>query len=135
MSNLGNPIKSLSSGSRRYLVNSTTPCEFVVGRYDVSASTAGRDEAGEMHKDMIGKSTKYELKFHFIDSQTVHDICQVVEAGEFVNITLVDPVDGYPPSFTVTRTFYVGDRSMSLYNAALDLWQELSFSLIEKGVH
>ena len=118
-----------------YTFTGRVPCELTYGRYDVSMSTAGRDEAGYMHKEMIGTSNKYELRFWGLDTATVKAICQIMETSEYVEITILDPVDGVAPNYLVTRTYYVGDRSMKLYSGALDIWEELSFDIIERGVH
>lgn len=127
-------IQNTSTGTS-YNFTSYVPCELKMGRYDVSMSDAGRDEAGYMHKEMIGKSTKYQLKFQHLDSATVKAICNIAETNEYINVTLIDPVEGTAPNYLVTREFYVGDRSLSLYNAHIDVWEELSFDLIERGVH
>ena len=127
-------IENASTG-QSYTFTSYVPCELQMGRYDVSASTAGRDEAGYMHKEMIGRSNKYMLKFQNLKSATVKSICNIIETNEYVYITVVDPIDGTAPNYLVRREYYVGDRSLSLYNAPMDIWSELSFDLIERGVH
>ena len=59
----------------------------------------------------------------------------VSEINEYINVTIVDPVEGSAPNYLVTRTYYVGDRNISLYSAYADVWSELTFDLIERGVH
>ena len=123
------------STGQTYTFTSYIPCELQMGRYDVSASTAGRDEAGYMHKEMIGTSNKYTLKFTNVPMSVVRGVCRIIEVGEYVDVTILDPVEGSAPNYLVTREYYVGDRNISLYNATLDIWDELSFSFIERGVH
>lgn len=127
-------IANASTGTE-YVFTSYVPCELTMGRYDVSMSSAGRDEAGNMHKESIGVSNKYMLKFQNIDTATVKAICNIAEINEYINVTIVDPVEGSSPDYLVTRTYYVGDRNISLYSAYADVWSELSFDLIERGVH
>lgn len=127
-------IQNASTGAS-YTFTDYVPCELQMGRYDVSASTAGRDEAGYMHKEMIGKSVKYMLKFQNIRTAVLRAICQIIEVGEYVNITMIDPIEGTAPNYLVTREYYVGDRNMKFYNATVDVWEELSFDFIERGVH
>lgn len=127
-------IQNASTGTS-YTFTSYVPCELQMSRNDVSASTAGRDEAGYMHKEMIGKSNKYMLKFANLDTATVKAICNIIEVNEYVDVTILDPIEGSAPNYLVTRTYYVGDRSLKLYNAKMDIWEELSFNIIERGVH
>lgn len=125
-------ITNLVSGTQTDFTD--VPCELSMGRYDVSASTAGRDEAGNMHKEMIGKSVKLEMKFNNISSEEVRRICRIVEGSEYIRVQYVDFVEGSSPNFYVSRVFYVGDRSITAYNYTLDIFT-LAFNLIEKGVH
>lgn len=124
-----------SSTGQTYNFTDYIPCKLQMSRNDVSMSTAGRDEAGNMHKEMIGTAVKGMIAFTNIPTAVVHEVCQIIESSEYVEITMLDPVEGTAPNYQVTRTYYVGDRNLTLYNATLDVWEELSFSLIEKGVH
>lgn len=127
-------IQNVATGTS-YTFTSYVPCELTMGRYDVSMSTAGRDEAGYMHKESIGTATKYMLKFQNLKTAVVKSICQIIEVGEYVNVTIVDPVEGSAPNYLVTRQYYVGDRNIVMYNAKMDIWSEITFDLIERGVH
>lgn len=135
--NLGNPIrtiKNLRTGTSYNFNN--VPCELTIGRYDVSTAQAGRDEAGRMHKEMMGKSVKLNVKFKNIPTDIARTVCRLAEINEYINVTYVDIVEGDPSdNFLVTREFYVGDRTLTLYNAAIDVWSELSFAFIERGIH
>lgn len=134
LSTIVQSIKSLSTG-QTYTFTNYIPCELAISRNDVSMATAGRDEAGYMHKEMLGTSVKGTITFKNVPTSVVHDVCQIVESGEYVSVRMLDPVDGVAPNYLVTRTYYVGDRNLSLYNATLDVWSSLSFSVIERGVH
>lgn len=128
---LGNPIKSINGVDMTYV-----PCSWNQGDYDVSLGTAGRDESGDMHKEMIGTSDKFEMEFKGLTSQQVHDICQLVMVGEYIDVEVIDPINGDASNgFTHTHTVYVGDRTLKMYNATLDIWESLAFNVIEKGVH
>ena len=133
---LGNPIRkivNLRNGNEYNFDN--VPCELTIGRYDVSTAQAGRDESGRMHKEMIGKSIKLNVKFKNISTAVAREVCQLAEINEYINVTYVDIVEGTAPNYLVTRQFYVGDRTLTLYNSSLDVWSELSFAFIERGVH
>lgn len=133
--NLITTITNVRTGTS-YDMSGYVPYSWTAGRYDVSASTTGRDESGRMHKDMIGKSTKYELKYRNLPVATVKALVQLVETSEYVDVTLVDVVEGTSANnYLITRRFYVGDRSYSLYSWKLDIVGEISFSFIEQGVH
>lgn len=127
-------LKNQSTGTT-YNFTSYIPCELTISHNDVSMGTAGRDEAGYMHKEMLGTAFKGQLKWKNIPTSVVHAIGRIIESGEYVEVTMIDPIEGSAPDYLVTHTYYVGDRNLTLYNGTLDVWSEFSFSFIERGVH
>ena len=126
-----NPIKKING-----VDVSKIPSSWAQSENDVSAPNAGRDEAGFMHKQKLGASSKYEMEFSNVRSSVVHDLTNLVKSTEYLTVEVADIVDGDPANnYIVTKVVYVGDRTMGLYNSSLDVWSSLTFNLIERGIH
>ncbi len=110
----------------------TLPCpgKFIVKLSDVSSSDAGRTQSGLMYKNRIGQAVHIELAWNALSTA---DASRVLGAfnPEYISVRYIDPYVGG----AVTRTFYVGDRTAPMYNCDLDLWESVSFNIIERGVH
>lgn len=94
---------------------------------DISASDAGRTEDTVMDKKRIGQVVGIELSWKNV---TIEDAAKILQAfnPEYVRVTYLDAMKGK----FVTSTFYVGNRTSPLYNAALGVWSQISFNLIER---
>lgn len=117
-----NPIRSVNGAEVK------SPSSYQYDLQDISDSEAGRTEDTVMHKNRIGQCVKLELQWNGIDTATVSAILRAFNP-EYISVCYLDAMAG---GF-VTSVFYVGDRSAPLYNSKLDLWENVSFNLIERS--
>lgn len=96
---------------------------------DVSSPDAGRSENGTMHKERIGQTVKIELSWNGVTTEEASAILKAFNP-EYILVEYLDPMYGD----YVTKEFYVGNRSAPMYNAAKNLWQNVSFNIIARGV-
>ena len=116
-----NPIQSVGG------VTVPCPSSYQYKLSDVSAADAGRTEDAKMHKMRIAQKVHLELEWQNI---TTADASTILNAfnPEYIQVNYLDPkANGY-----VTKTFYVGDRSVPAYNTALGLWTNVAFNIIEQ---
>lgn len=104
------------------------PSVMTVSFMDVQASDSGRDVTGLMHNNVVTKKWKIELEFFVPSEAEVATLLTAVNNPTF-SVTFRNPMT----QTDVTKTFYVGDRSIPIY-----MWQQnkityktLSFNLIE----
>lgn len=116
-----NPIKSVDGFA--------VPCpsSFKWKLEDISSSDAGRTEDTTMDKKRIGQIVGIDLEWKNV---SIEDASTILTAfnPEYINITYLDAKSG---GF-VTSEFYVGNRNAPLYNAALGVWQSITFNVIER---
>lgn len=94
---------------------------------DISASDAGRTEDTVMDKKRIGQVVGVELKWQNVSIEDASTILKAFDP-EYIDVCYLDAkAGGY-----VTSEFYVGNRNAPLYNAALGVWKEISFNIIER---
>lgn len=103
-----------------------SPSKYDVGIQDVSDPDAGRTEDGKMHKNRIAQKVKINLAWNNVSDA---DMARVLTAfdPEYITVKYKDP----KAAAFLTKTFYVGDRSVSSYNTRLGLWT-VSFNIIEQ---
>ena len=94
---------------------------------DISKADAGRTEDGTMDKARIGQVVAIELEWRYIDTATISEILNMFNP-EYIMVEYLDPMAG---DFQ-TKEFYVGNRSAPMYNAELDLWENVSFKIIAR---
>lgn len=113
-----------------YVDGAAIPCPstYVYNLQDISAADAGRTEDTVMHKERIGQAVKIELGWNGIDSDAVSTILTAFDP-EYINVRYWDA----KAAAFVTSEFYVGDRQAPMYNATLDIWENLSFNIIERS--
>lgn len=121
MADVNSPIQQVGSST-----NIPTPSKYDWKLSDVSAADAGRTEDGKMHKLRIAQKVHLELEW-----QNMSDNAAMVILGafqpEYVSVTYYD----YKALGFQTKTFYVGDRSVSSYNRARQI-SSISFNIIEQ---
>lgn len=118
---MANPIKSVDG------ITVPCPSKYQWLLEDISKSDAGRTEDGTMDKGRIGQVVGIELEWRYIDTATVSEILNRFNP-EYIFVNYLDPMIG---GFT-TKEFYVGNRSAPMYNAELDLWENVSFKIIAR---
>ena len=119
---MANPIKTVDG------VSVKCPSEFQWMLQDISDSDAGRTEDTVMHKNRIGQCVKIELKWNGLRLSEIQPILEAFNP-EYIDVCYLDPLEGG----YVTSEFYVGDRTAPLYNSALDVWENVSFNIVERS--
>lgn len=116
-----NPISSVDG------VGIPCPSSYLWKLEDVSAADAGRTEDTVMHKKRIGQLVGLELSWQNISTSKASQILQAFNP-EYITVCYLDPMSGG----YVTSEFYVGNRSVSMYNAACDIWSNVTFNIIKR---
>lgn len=116
-----NPIRSVDGAAV------PCPAAFTWRLDDVSGSGAGRTEDGLMHTKRMRQTAGIDLSWNAVDTATVSAILRAF-APEYVSVTYLDPVAG---DF-VTADFYVSGRTSPMYNATRGLWNNVSFSIVQR---
>ena len=95
---------------------------------------SGRTADGKMHRNMVATKYKYQVKLAPMHSNdklegvhTMSDLLAAMGGAEF-QFSAPDPMDA---SSDYSGTFYVGDRTIPVYNFKLDIWDSMSFDVIE----
>ena len=119
-----NPIRSVDG------VNVLCPASYTYQLSDISASNAGRTEDTNMDKMRVGQAVHLSLQWNALSLAEAASVLRAFNP-EYIIVTYLDTLDG---DFR-TSEFYVGDRAAPMYNAAVGLWENVSFNIIErKGV-
>ena len=117
-----NPIRSVGG------VTIPCPSSYEWKESDVSDADAGRTEDAKMHKMMIARKIHLELAWQNVTTAAASAVLQAFTASEYFSVTYLDPkANAY-----LTKTFYVGDRSVPSYNVRLGIWSNVSFNIIEQ---
>lgn len=115
-----NPIQSVGG------VAIPAPSKYDWKLSDVSSADAGRTEDALMHKMMIAQKVHLELEWEYVTDSEAYTILNAFNA-EYLNINYYD----YKAMAFQTKTFYVGDRSVSTYNRYMGI-STISFNVIEQ---
>lgn len=119
-----NPIQSVDG------VAVLCPSSFTFNLSDVSAADAGRTEDTNMDKMRIGQAVHLNLQWNALTWAEASSVLRAFNP-EYIIVTYLDALDGDYR----TSEFYVGDRAAPMYNAAVGLWENVSFNIVErKGV-
>lgn len=129
-----NGNKLLYFGNNRPVEDTITPVAPIPSslKYilsDVSEADSGRTEDGKMWKMKKGQMRKLELTWEHPNSATISALLTGFDP-EYFRVRYFDPkINGNRES-----VFYVGDRSAPLYNSLLDIWENVAFNIIERGI-
>ena len=121
MADVNSPIQKVDNST-----NIPTPSKYDWKLSDVSSADAGRTEDGLMHKMRITQKVHLELEWQNVsdtDAQTILTAFQ----PEYISVKYFD----YKSMGFLTKTFYVGDRSVSAYNRVKKIGT-ISFNIIEQ---
>lgn len=116
-----NPIKKVGTNT-----NIPSPSKYDWKLSDVSSADAGRTEDGKMHKERITSKVHLELEWKNVSDSDASAILTAFQP-EYISVEYYD----YKELSFQTKTFYVGDRSVSSYNRARQL-STISFNIIEQ---
>lgn len=121
MAQSDNPLRTVNG------VTVPAPSKYDWKESDVSSADAGRTEDGLMHKEMITKKVHLELEWQNVNDTTARTVLQAFSENEYFSVTYWD----YRTMAFETKTFYVGDRSVTAYNRVLKIGT-ISFNIIEQ---
>lgn len=107
-----------------------TPQDFQVGIQTIDSDTSGRNANGDMHRDVITKKTKLELKWGPLSDSEISVLLKAMTDSSFP-VEYPDPEVGGQ----TRKVFYPGDRTAASYSwndkfKALK-WEGLSVNFIE----
>ena len=120
------------SNSQSWISLPVQPASMEVEIEDVSESDAGRTSDAIMHKKTIRKVTALSLSWAGLDTETARQIIGVFSATEYFQVRYLDPYLGSNQDPYTTKTFYLGNRTVPMYSALLDIWSNVTFKIIER---
>lgn len=122
-----NPIVSVDGVSLP-----VTPSSFSWNQEDLSNASAGRSEDGVMHKNRIGMIRSAQLEWRNLSIETMQTIINMF-SPEYIMVVYIDPATGEGYNYRRREVFYVGNRSVAVKNAALNICEKLSFNIITRN--
>lgn len=126
-----NPLRQIGTGYSGGVITNAMwlppPNSYVCEIEDVSGANAKRTEDTVMHKKKIGQAIAISVAYKMI---SVRDCAKLLQAfnPEYLFAEFLDPKAG---DYRILE-FYVGNRSVPLYNAGLGKWESLSFKIIQR---
>lgn len=107
------------------------PASMEVEIEDISSSDAGRTADTVMHKKTL--RTIYALSLAWNNLRTAQASAVLSKfdprsIGEYFTVRFLDPYTGTYQ----TKTFYLGNRTVPMYSAELDVWSNVSFKIVER---
>lgn len=115
-----NPIQSVGG------VAVPCPSKYDWKLSDVSASDAGRTEDAKMHKLRIAQKVHIELEWQNVSDAVAQTVLTAFQP-EYISVNYYD----YKAMGFQTKTFYVGDRTVSSYSRINNI-ATISFNIIEQ---
>lgn len=112
-----------------------TPSAYDFEIDDISKPDAGRTANGTMVKSQLyvnGKPKRafaISMEWQYLSSADIAGLLSVFQAAEYLHVRYFNPVsDSY-----YTAQFYVGNRTMPMYNKTMGIWTTLSLKLISRN--
>ena len=133
MANQYNPINQLrakpttANPNPGWVTNIPAPSKYDWKLSDVSSADAGRTEDALMHKEMIAQKVHLEFEWQYVSDAEAALILSAFNRSEYLEIKYYD----YKSAAFLTKTFYVGDRSVSTYSRRKGL-STITFNVIEQ---
>ena len=121
MADANNPIQKVDNST-----NIPAPSKYSYKLSDVSDADAGRTEDGKMHKMRIAQKVHLELEWQNVGDVAASTILTAFQP-EYISVKYFD----YKAMDFLTKTFYVGDRSVDAYNRVKKIGT-ISFNIIEQ---
>lgn len=103
------------------------PTKFNPRVSDISGENAGRTLDGTMHKDKQGQKYSVDLMWDVLNTAELSEILKIFD-DEYLTVVYLHVKEGK----FITDEFYIGDRAVQAYNSALDIWENLEFTLIQR---
>lgn len=86
-----------------------------------------RNAQGNVVRDRLTTKRKLECEWKGLTTDEISTLLSAV-TDTFFTVTYLDAQEGT----SVTKTFYVGDRTAPVYNYSLDIWESLKMNFIER---
>lgn len=105
------------------------PSKFIPHISDMSDENSGRTLDGVMHQTIVGQVDSIDLGWDLLNSRELMEILQLVctaKNGTPLSVVYYNIQAGK----FVTADLYPGDRTVQAYSSALDMWENLEFTLI-----
>lgn len=118
-----NPIQKVDT-------NESIPCpsSYVWKLEDISSSDAGRTEDTTMEIRRIGQCVSLDLQWNYLDITSTAALLQAFNP-EYITVTYLDAMAGC----YLEKEFYVGGRSVPMYNAEEGRWENIAFTLTARS--
>lgn len=132
---VNNPIqwvKTSASGSPMYV---KCPSAYNVEIDDISKPDAGRTANGEMVKALLYnggnpvRAKALSLEWAYPSDADIAGLLTVFQSAEYLYVNYYNPATA---SYTA-EWFYVGNRTMPMYNKPMKMWTSLSLKLISQN--
>ena len=104
------------------------PASMEVEIEDISERDAGRTADTYMQKKTMRTICALSLSWHNLHTLNASAVLKTFNPKEYFRVTYLDPYEG---SYQ-TKTFYLGNRTVPMYSAELDVWSNISFKLVER---
>lgn len=104
------------------------PATMEVEIEDISAPDAGRTADTVMHKKTLRTVYALSLSWHNLHTAQAQAVLSRFSEAEYFPVTFLDPYTGGMN----TKTFYIGNRTVPMYSAELDVWSNISFKVVER---
>lgn len=111
------------------------PSAYNVEIDDISNPDAGRSASGRMYKSQLYKNgnpvraVAISLEWQNISSADIAGLLTIFQGAEYILVRYFDPaLNAYNSGW-----FYVGNRTMPMYNKAMGIWTALSLKLISQN--
>ena len=108
-----------------------TPSTFSWTQEDLSNASAGRSEDCVMHKNRMGMIRSAQLGFSNLPIETMQTLINMF-SPEYISVVYIDPATSAAYNYRRRDIFYVGNRSLTVKNAALNICEKLSFNIITR---
>lgn len=95
-------------------------------RNDIDGSDAGRTMDGTMHRDRITSKIRLDVTCLPLRSRDTAVVLNAIYP-EYVNVEYMDPMYGH-----ITKVMYSNNTPATYINKTTDLWEGISFPLIER---
>ena len=107
-----------------------TPSDLGWGYADLSSEESGRTLDGKSHKDIVAQKVALNPVWSNPNAIETSEILKAVCPYAYRNVTYLDPIT----NTEVTKSFYTGDKSVSVHSYALGgtVYSNVSFNFIEE---
>lgn len=111
------------------LVQMPQPTKYKIEYEDESEDGAGRVESGYMYKKRKGTVRKVSVSWQHLSAEDCQTVFKAAQP-EYIYAQIVDPFQ----KGTVTKEFYVGNRSAEYSSVDDGSWSDIAFNLVSRDL-